>query len=267
MPITSWRCPACLTPQPLDHFASTACGNSVHPDFASAVLADAAASAERAGRVGVSDGFGCPRRKVLSETHDGPVDPVAYNSMLTGTAWHSAMEGTSASPDLCEVEVGGVIAGITLVGHIDRVRFVGPAVVIDDWKHTNDYSFGYLRGKGGVAGETKPEHEASVSLYAELYAQTFGRRPAYGMIWYHATAGGFLPRRVALWTIERCLAFRPYGGDYTVGELYAQVAAGIASGWESLPLAGESQSFGAKDACSYCAVRETCWTQERGAPF
>lgn len=261
MPITAWHCPDCCRPVGLDHFADTACGEIVHPDFAAAVLADDRDKADRRGRVGVSDGTGCARRKIIGDIEDIIVDPLAYNSVLTGTAWHTLMETHGDSVN-CEVEVSGTIAGIKLVGHIDRVRY-GPPLVLDDHKHTNDYSFGYQR-KGEA---TKPEHEAQLSIYAELFRQTFDLTPAHGVIWYHATAGGFLPRKVEFWPLERCLSLKPYGGEFSVMDLWLQVQGGLEGDWRNLPLAGESQSFGAKSACDYCAVREVCWTAARGAPF
>lgn len=268
MPITALRCPNCLLPQPFDHFEGTACGDRIHPDYIAAVLADRVGKADRVGRIGVSDALSCPRRKVLSETESLVVDVLAFNAPLTGTAWHSLLQTYSAEQAQCEVKVAGMIGGIGLTGHIDRVRIVGDKIILDDHKHTNDYSFGYLRGKaGGPPGEMKPEHECQISLYAELYRQQNDVSPAYGVIWNHATAGGFEPRRVNFWTLIRCLDFKPFGGDYTVMDLLIQVRDGIAQGWKSLPLAGESMTFGTRDMCSYCAVRDVCFTEARGAPF
>lgn len=261
MPIVALRCPNCLLPQPLDHFAG-ACGDTIHCDYVTAVLAGDGERGRRVGRVGVSDGLGCPRKKLIMDVEDVTVNPLDFNAMLTGTAWHDKMEAHAVAPAQCEVEVEGTVIGIKVIGHIDRVRIIGSAIVLDDHKHTNDYSFGYLR-----KGEIKPEHECQLSVYAELYAQTLEQRPAYGMIWTHATAGGFFPRRVEFWPMERCLSFKPYGGDYCVADLLLHVQGGIEGDWRNLPLAGQSMTFGSRDACSYCAVRDVCWEAETGASF
>jgi len=261
MPIAKWRCPNCLLPQELDHFAATPCGNSVHPDYAAAVLADDRGK-DRAGKIGVTDGLSCPRRKIISDTEQLTIDPLAANSPLTGTAWNEKLDAHSDSPEQCQVEVAGTILGLTIVGHIDRVRFVGGDTVIDDHKHQNDWSFKYT-----AKGEIKPEHDCQVSIYAELYRQTFGQEAAYAMIWTHATAGGFVARRVELWPLERCLSFKPHGGEFCVADLWLQVAGGLAGDWHNLPLAGEAMSFGSKSMCDYCSVRELCWTTARGASF
>jgi len=37
--------------------------------------------------------------------------------------------------------------------------------------------------------------------------------------------------------------------------------------WQEMPMVGQSIKFGTKTGCDYCAVRSTCWTAEKGAPF
>lgn len=259
MPISKWRCPNCLLPQPLDHFATSRCGDIIHPDYAAAVLADDGEKERRAGVCGVTDGLGCPRRKIIGEREQLTVNPLDYNAMLTGTAWNEKMDAHSGSPDNCQVTVAGDIGGVPVVGHIDRVRY--EPLTIEDWKHTNDFSFKYAKN-----GELRAEHVLQVSIYAELYRQMFDLTPTRAMIWHHAT-GGLLPKIVELWPLEQCLTFKPYGGQYAYMDLLLQVSGGLAGDWRNLPLAGESQTFGSKSACDYCSVRDVCWTQARGAPF
>jgi hypothetical protein len=111
-----------------------------------------------------------------------------------------------------------------------------------------------------------------------------GETPTHGEIVYHFSgAGGAFDKEIkspyqspammayqyAVIPVEECLAWKPYGGDYTVRELYEQ-SAPIYTGeveWSSLPLVGKTMSFGSKEFCDYCQVRETCFTQATGAPF
>ena len=247
---------------PLDHFSTTKCGEIVQQDYVSAVLADDRRQAEYGTAIRVTDGLGCPRKRVIGLKENLSINPLDYNSPLTGTAWHEKLQAHSDQPEHCEVEVGGTIAGVDVVGHIDRVRFFDGSVTLQDAKHTNDYSFKYIKADG-----PKPEHVCQLSIYAELYYQTFDVKPVSGTIWYHATVGGFLPQWVAFWPIEQCLIFKPYGGQYCYLDLLLQVSGGLAGDWRNLPLAGESQTFGSKSACDYCSVRDVCWTAARGAPF
>src|SRR5258706_16380527 len=100
MPIANWRCPACLLPQPLDHFARTACGNAVHPDYAAAVLADDR-DHEPSGKVAVGGGLGCPRKSAIMRTEQLTINPLDYNSVITGKTLHTMVEARSDKPDLC----------------------------------------------------------------------------------------------------------------------------------------------------------------------
>lgn len=77
-----------------------------------------------------------------------------------------------------------------------------------------------------------------------------------------------LPFAEKLWDLETVLAFQPLAGEYSVAELLAQAAIGFEhKHWQELPLAGESMKYGNKTACDYCSVRESCYTQAKGAPF
>lgn len=110
----------------------------------------------------------------------------------------------------------------------------------------------------------KDDHLAQMSLYAELVEQTKGWRPAHGIAWYRMQKE-MLPFAEELWPLGRVLDYKPVSGEYTVGELLEQLASD--SRWEELPLVGETQKYGTKLACDYCAVRDLCWTQAKSAPF
>jgi PD-(D/E)XK nuclease superfamily len=286
MPITSLLCPSCKKQVPTDHFADSECGlTTAHPDYVAAVLAHEAA--QPTDKVRVTSGLGCPRSAAIMIAEDVAVDPCALNAPLGGTAWHGLMEMHGGET---EIEVAGVLDGIEVTGHIDSVLRVGGVLVICDWKVVNDFQRKYL-------SKPKETHIVQLSIYAELYRQTFGERPDYGVIWYRfATSPPFLPGRVGLWPIEQCLDYRPHDGGYRVRDLYAQMRGFLGeqcerclgSGanpldftascvrcdgegvvnrtpWQELPLVGQTQSFGSKDMCSYCAVRQVCMEQATGA--
>lgn len=263
MPITAWNCPECKRTVPLDHYESGgACSLVVHPDYTAAVLADRLKQADKPWP-SVTMGLGCVRAQAIQRDEDVAIDPLEVNAMLTGTAWHALMDGRTADH---EVVVSGQLGGLAVSGQIDRIRRLADGrLVVEDWKHANDFSRKY-------ATTAKPEHVVQVSLYAELYGQTFGEKPTTGIIWQHYTSSpGLVPRAVELWPVERCLAHRPYESEWTVGELlrmadeYANECA--PPKWADLPLVGQSIKFGTKTACDYCAVRAVCTTAALGAPF
>lgn len=257
MPIAGWRCATCKQEVPLDHYQVTRCGLNMHPDFAAAVYLDRLSQESRKG-VRVTNGLGCPRSNAIIAVENLFVDPATFNAQITGTAFHALMEGASVDSINSEVLVHGVIQGISLSGKIDRVRKIGEVLICEDFKHGNDFARKYA--------QLKPEYIVQVSIYAELYAQQFGERPAGGVIWRHFTGSPpFVPFTFKLWDVEQCLAHKPYGGMYTVGELYTQAASETA--WQDLPLAGSSMNFGSKSFCDYCEVRTVCTEQATGAPF
>lgn len=316
MPITAWLCPQCNRTVPLDHFETSACGLSLcHPDFAAAVLADRAA--QPAGIIRVTQGTGCPRAAAIMESEPVAVNPLEMNAQLTGTAFHALMARSSIGQ--AEVEVSGVIEGIPLVGHVDSIRrpgqiahcepevtvseaggsvrtserpsHPGGSLVIEDHKHGGDFSRKYA--------ELKPEYMVQLSIYGELYTQTFGERPARGIIWRHFTSSPpFVVFDFALWSAERALDHRPYDGDFTVRELYGQMQRFLGercvdcdgsgevvryiklkcetcnstgrvnrTAWRELPLAGNSMRFGSRSFCEYCSVRHVCMEAASGAPW
>lgn len=263
MAIIGWYCKKCRNRVPLDHFNRC---DSTHPDFASAVLADS--RKKRADGVHVTSIIGCPRKGAIERCMDIYVDPLSYNSILSGTAWHKLMETASANPELCEVEVSGVIDGVRLAGTIDRLH---PPTAISDWKVTSEWAEKWLNKPKDEGGGIKAEHLAQLSLYGELAHQSLGWRPLHGTANYrtHKAVLSFTER---LWDLPTVLAFHPLGGDYPVAELIQQAAwsedCGVTTDcWAELPLVGETQKYGNKIACDYCAVRETCWQQSKGAPF
>lgn len=262
MPITKWLCPACGGREvPLDHFTTTDCGNVIHPDYALAVRMQEDGQTDRTG-VRVTHGLGCPRRSVIQATEPFAVDPTESNAALTGTAWHALME-KSGPPEHCEVEVKGEINGIAVSGKMDRVR----GDVIEDWKHIGDFQLKYRREDG-----VKPEHVAQASIYAELLYQSRLQQATRCRIWYHTSKGGkdaMVPITADLMPIGQALQVKPYGGEYTVHELYEQADMALNRGadWRKLPLAGQSMSFGPKTMCDYCSVRSICTEAETGSPF
>jgi hypothetical protein len=265
--IVGWYCVKCKANVPLNHFNEC---DAVHPDFAAAVLADS--RKDRGEGVHVTSALGCPRRTAIECSVDVYVNPLNYNSILGGTAWHSLMETTSTRPELCEVEVRGVVGGIALVGKVDRLH---PPTAISDWKTTSEWAEKWLSKPKDEGGGMKAEHLAQMSLYAELVEQSFGWRPTHGVVWYR-THKSHLPFAEALWSLDQTLAFKPLNGDFSISELISQLdrfyswqnqTGALRCDWYELPLAGSSQMYGTKTACDYCSVRETCYQQAFGAPF
>lgn len=267
MPIVGFYCQKCRSNVPLNHFETC---DSVHPDFATAVLVDS--RRQRAEGIHVTSALGCPRRGALEANMPVYVDPLAYNAVLGGTAWHALMQAASSKPELCEVEVAGVINGVKLVGKIDRLH---PPTAISDWKTTSDWSAKWLAKPKAEGGGMKTDHLAQLSLYAELVQQTQGWRPTHGIAWYR------MPKEIQhyaekLWDLQTVLDYKPVSGDFTVAELLGQLdhfakwqagRGAFRCEWMDLPVVGETQKYGNKTACDYCAVREPCWQQSKGAPF
>lgn len=260
MPIVGFFCGKCRANVPLDHFDQC---NHVHPDLASAVVADS--RKERAEGAHVTSAIGCPRRGAIEASVDVHVDPATFNPILGGTAWHKLMEMTSSHPELCEVEVRGVIEEVELVGVVDRLH---PPTAISDWKVTSEWAEKWLKETKDKGGGMKAEHLCQLSIYSELIEQSFGWRPTHGIVNYR-THKSVLPFAEPLWSLEQTLEFRPLGGEFTVRELVQQLGEfhQERASWSSLPLAGQSQIYGTKTACDYCSVREACYTQAFGAPF
>lgn len=266
MPITRWTCPTCRQVVSLDHFAHSDCG--VHPDYAAAVLADRKAQNERTG-VRVSNGLSCPRKAAILAQEDVAVDPLGMLSPLKGTAWHALMESAAGSVHPAglgtEIEVAGELGGIPVTGKIDRVRIVAGRLVGEDWKTGSDFRIKFIKPSAKSPTACAPlEYRVQLSLYAELYRQQFGRAWDGATIWW-AFSNDMWPESIEILDVETCLAHHPYECDYSVAQLLEQAAAG--KHWTELPLVGESIKFGTKDGCSYCEVRDVCWTQAKLAPF
>jgi len=260
MPIAKWYCSHCKADVPLDHFATTECGERVHPDFCAAILGDRDSQHVK-GAVRVTHGLGCPRRAVIEHIEDYAVDPLDCNAMLTGTAWHAFIE-THGNAEHVEQRVSGVLAGVTVTGKSDNIN----GDVVSDWKHVSDDRIRYIEN------EAKPEHRAQLSIYAELAEQSGRQRPTRGMIWHHTSKAGakaLIPVQVKLMSINEVLEFKPHDGEFTVGELYQQADAGFKAGdWKSMPLAGQAMRFGMKTLCDFCSVRGLCTEADNGlAPF
>lgn len=270
MPIIGWYCNKCRSNVPLDHFEKTACGLVVHPDYAAAVL-HGDADYYGAGLVTVTGGIGCVRSRAIERDKNVVVNPLDYNALILGAAWDAAMQ-KHAPPEAAKIRVSGTIEGIKIEGEIDRVRRCGGELLIEDHKHSNNFQYKYL------AEEDKPraEYVVQTSIYAELYHQTFGERPTKGAIWYHFSGGNShnrppsMPKIYGLMSLTDCLNHQPYGGDFTVSQLFHHAAAyyqtKLLDAFD-LPLAGETMKFGTKVYCDYCQVRDVCFTAAKGAPF
>lgn len=298
MPINGWICPGCRRVVGLDHFEQTGCGQVVHPDYAAAVLHSN--DGRYTGSLAtVTASLGCPRSRALENEMEVVVNPLAYNAILTGSAWDAVMEGGANfgcgegdTANAFKVELAGVIAGVKVQGEIDRVRLVvgedgTTQLTIEDHKNNNNFQAKWLKQEG-----VKPENVVQTSLYAELYEQTFGVRPTQGAIWHHFAGAAkawpdsvLMPFFYPLWELDRCLGHKPYGGEYTVGELLAQagkfeaakqevlanggdeVQAAIINLAKTLPLAGKSMGFGSASFCDYCQVERACTVVATGSPF
>jgi len=259
MPIAKWICPV-HREVPLDHFELTECGlTQVHPDYCAAILRD---DDTREG-LHVTDALGCPRKAAIQKSEPYALDPLSMNPAETGKAWHGHMEkaATEAARDhLVEVEVSGTIAGLKVTGRVDRLHPEAKAIL--DHKHQNDFASKY------AAEGAKPAHTAQLSLYAELVEQTFGWRPAFGIVWYHWSGSGAKAMkaiRVELMSLQEALAHHPYDCEFSVAQLLGQAASG--KRWQDLPLAGETITFGKKTNCDYCPVAAICKKEALGAPF
>lgn len=278
MPITAWNCPICSEVVALDHFAESACGLKVPADYATAILHD---NDDRyiSDAVTITVGLGCPRSRAIEESVAVAVDPLEYNALLIGRAWDQLLE-KHAPEGTSKIIVDGEIGGIHIYGEIDRLIEYNNEIIIIDHKHSNNWAQGYAKKEG-----VKMEHRVQTSIYAELYAQKFRKRPTRGLIFNHYSGapGGsldvekyLLPFVYPLLPVSACLEFKPHGGRYTVLELYQQADA--YEKWKTtdgvvrveafdLPLAGESMAFGSKSFCDYCQVRAACFEQAKGAPF
>lgn len=271
--IVGWYCKACRANVPLDHFATTACGLVVHPDYAAAVL-NSDAAYYGAGLVTVTGGIGCVRSRAIEADKPVYVNPLDYNAMILGSAWDAMMQAYAPAGS-AKVRVSGLIEGVKVEGEIDRVRQVGRDLIIEDHKHSNNFQYKYLAEEAGP----RVEYVIQTSVYAELYEQTFkSRRPNKGAVWYNFSGGNndsrkppLMPKVYQLMDLAACLDHRPYDGDYTVRQLYHQAAgyyqADVPVDAFDLPLAGESMKFGSKSCCDYCQVRDACLTAAHGAPF
>lgn len=267
--IVGFNCPVCKRPVSLDHFEVTECGLQVPADYATAVLHD---QDDRyiTDEVTVTAGLGCPRSRAIERDSEVLVDPLSYNALLIGRAWDQLLE--KHAPDgTAKIELEGTIEGIHIFGEIDRVWECGDKFIIIDHKHSNNFAQKFAKKEG-----VKPEHRIQTSIYAELYFQKFGRRPTHGLIFSHysgATAEPITPFVYEVQPLADCLAWKPYGGDYTVLELYKQAEkyyadkrAGATAPF-SLPLVGATMKFGTKSMCDYCSVFAACTEANTGSPF
>lgn len=289
MPIIGWRCVYCNENVPLDHFVSTDCGLKIHPAFTAAILHDEATD-PHGKAMSVTDGLGCPRHAAIEGQEGVYVNPLDYNALLAGRGWDLVV-GNQAfdnpETDLsrpmfrAKVQLKGAVAGMEITGELDNIRRLGERLIISDWKNSNNLRAFWIAKEGGPS----MEYKIQTSIYAELYRQMFAEMPTDGEVVYHfsgageAYRGGELKSKFSspplmafqydIIPLAECLAFKPYGGSYTVEELYrmAQPVYTEAKDWRLLPLVGQTMAFGTKSYCDYCEVRDVCFTAARGAPF
>lgn len=273
MPIIGWKCPTVQGSDgnlhgcgerdvPLDHFATTACGEWVcQPNYAQAVLRQSTEHLKRpTDTPTVTGGLYCPKESAILNQENVCINPRSENSKMVGTAWATLMDTDHGKST--EVDVAGTLWGVPVTGRADILN--DDTLVAGDWKHSNDFMTKYVKAEG-----TKENYIVQLSLYAELREQSGGRRPQRGIVWHHFAAEGQWPVHVELWPLHRVSEYRPSGGEFTVPMLLAQTREWIAGKpWRELPLAGESQKFGkAKVACDFCSVSDYCKTAKYGAPF
>lgn len=285
--IIGFACPVCLHQVPLDHYETSNCGLAIHPDYAAAVLHS---NDDYYGRdlTTVTAGLGCPRSRAIEYDTDVFVNPLDYNAIITGSAWDTLME-KHGLPGSTKMRVEGDIAGIHLSGEIDRVRRLNDMLIIDDHKNSNNNAQRFLKKEVEAGTAVKMEYRIQTSIYAELYEQTFDVRPTHGMIWNHYAGASsnynkvLIPLLYETIPLSECLSHKPYGGEFTVLELYKQAEAYHKKGTSAemregststskmlpadLPLAGASMNFGQQTMCDYCQVKKACMTLAGGAPF
>lgn len=288
MPIIGWNCPHCSNKQaPLDHYATTDCGLKLHPAYAAAILYDEATD-PHGKAMSVTDGLGCPRHAAIEGQEGVYVNPLDYNALLIGRGWDNIVGDPVVEefmpPEMdfaVKAQLHGTIAGMEVTGELDNVRRLGTRLIISDWKHSNNLRAFWIAKEGGPS----VEYKVQTSIYAELYRQMYDERPNTGEVVYHFSGAGapytggelkskfssppLMAFQYEIIPIEDCLAFRPYGGSYTVEELY-RMAQPVYTGekhWRELPLAGQTMAFGTKQYCDYCEVKDVCFTAAQGAPF
>jgi len=265
MPINKWKCSGCDGKDvDLDHFEKSECGLTVvHPDFANAVLqGERQHYARGLKQVEPSTVLGCPRSMAIQAAEDYPLDPLSNNAMLTGTAWHLHMEEMSVDPEQTEVVVRGMIAGVPMIGKVDRLDKARKAIF--DWKHSSDWGKRKIENKG-----PKETHRAQLSIYAELTEQSAHWRPERGFLLYHYTSGGLLSYEVPLMSLDEVLEHKPHGGEVTVLDnlRHAHMFKSGAAKWQALPLSGEKMMFETKTMCDYCSVLPICKEQSTGGAW
>lgn len=286
MPIRGWACPYCNDKQAaLDHYATTECGLHIHPAYAAAILYDEATD-PHGKAMSVTDGLGCPRHAAIENQEGVYINPLEYNALLIGRGWDSVVGNPSFQSDSptflrTKVQLHGTIAGMEITGELDNVRRLGNRLILSDWKHSNNLRAFWIAKEGGPS----LEYKVQTSIYAELYRQMFDEMPTDGEVVYHFSGAGqaytggelkskfssppLMPFQYPIIPIADCLNFQPYGGSYTVRQLYemAQPVYVETKDWKLLPLVGQTMSFGTKAYCEYCAVKDVCFTADRGAPF
>lgn len=238
------------------------------PDYAEAILWSEQKH-HRFGRrvVGLTDLIGCPRQAAMKGSRDHALDPLTVGALMMGTAWHYLLEDATLGKDSAfhtECIVMGLIDGVPVEGQIDRLY--KDRGLISDWKTKSDFSF----GKAGEEPEVRDDHLAQLVIGAELCEQTLGWKPTRGLIREQFFVKG--QRSVAvdpLPSLDSVLNATVLSGQATLRDKLHWLDRWVKGEvkWEDMPLHGESEKFGAKTRCDYCVMRNTCWTQAKGAGF
>ena len=255
MPIGAWNCPVCnKNDLPLDHYSTTDCGNSIHPDYIRAVLLSEMGHYRFGTRdIGVTDLLGCPRSVAGSRDLKYSVNPKSLMAMSNGTAWDKWVTAEQEKEEL-----HGTLGGIEIIGEPDRVR----NGVVEDWKRSNDFGKQYLK-------EAKEDHRCQVSIYALLIECVDRQRwIGSGRIWYQFS-NDCLPFDVELMSEATILEYKPVNGETTITAHLALLNEWRLGNlkWEDMPLTGEQQSYGKKSKCDYCPIAGPCREEATGAPY
>jgi hypothetical protein len=263
MPITGWLCPRCNTPVALNHFEKeAACAGVVAPAVAAAVLASDRERHSGEPAVHVTDLLSCPRKVAIAWQESVAVNPHKYCAIERGTAYHSRLAAHASAECHSELMVDGVIDGMRVIGTAD---VVWPQWhLVEDYKCPSDFKARDAAKKGA-----SPEHAAQVSIYAAfLNAEQTDWSITRGRIWY-LFGSTHVAIDVELRSLEDVLGMPVNGSEWTARDLLHATDRLLKTpgAWKDAPLYGETMVFGANTMCDYCAVKDKCWGQAKGAAF
>ena len=196
--------------------------------------------------VHVTDCLGCPRRKRLV-VEGAAIDLPKLEARLSGSILHHAL--AKVKPETAEIDVGGTLFGLDIVGSIDRIA--------DGFTVTVDYKAG--EGKG--AGRTIPDAPYAEEVwqqetYRYLLEQAGNETTGWTIYYRWDKAWYAYDHTGPVWTEAALGDFRPHGGAYSAREIAHQCASETPAA--ALPLVGATQKIGKGTACDYCEVVGPC---------